>query len=271
MKPHYLYKITNTVNGKMYIGVTKDPKHRKWQHFNHRHPDTMSVVKYAIDKHGSENFTFEVICIGTKDYILDLEPKAISLYNTLSPNGYNISKGGEGGGLSSVPKRSDDKPLYLTGFWFPNFRTAKNTTGIPRQTIRKWIAEGNAGDIYHTPIREINAPVYVAGFWFTTAKVASKVLGITVSAVNKRIREGFVEQQGSRNFAKGDSHPHTGKTGGRCHNSKSVVIEGVEYSSQVEAVEATGYSPAKVYRRLKANHPDFQYKEVKDGRPNFNW
>lgn len=261
MKQHYLYKITNLVNGKMYIGITGNPVLRKWQHLNHRHPDTMSTVKYAVDKYGKENFIFEVICIGSKEYILELEPKTISLYKTLAPNGYNISPGGEGGAGMAVAKRSDDKPVYLTGFWFPNFRTAKTSTGIPRQTIRKWIGEGNSGNIYHTPIREFNEPVYVGGFWFTTSKLASEVLGITVSAVNKRIREGFVEQQGSRNFAKGASHPSTGKTGGQCKNSKAVIIEGVEYPSQVEAVEATGYSPAKIYRRLKANHPDFQYKE----------
>lgn len=264
MKQHYLYKITNLVNGKMYIGVTKDPKHRKWQHFNHRHPDTMSTIKYAIDKYGKDSFTFEVICIGSKEYILELESKAIALYDTIAPSGYNLSKGGEGGAASSITKRSDDKPVYLTGFWFPNFRTAKAVTGIPRQTIRKWIGQSNSGDIYHAPIKEFNAPVYVGGFWFTTSKLASEILDITVPAVNKRIREGFVEQQGSRNFAKGGSHPHTGKTGDLCHNSKSIVIEGVEYPSQVEAVAATGYSPSKIYRRLKSNHPDFQYKEVEN-------
>lgn len=263
MKPHYLYKITNTVNGKMYIGITKDPKHRKWQHFNHRHPDTMSTIKYAIDKYGKENFEFEIICIGSKEYILELEPKAISLYNSLAPNGYNISKGGEGGAASSISKRSDDKPVFVTGFWFPNRRVALSVTKLGRGAFYNRLDNGTLGDV-QINIRKSNQPSYVGGFWFPAVNIASNALSVKASTLNKRIREGFVEQLGSRNYLVGEDHPLTGKKGGDCQNSKAVIIEGVEYPSQVDAVQITGYSPAKIYRRLKANHPDFQYKEVEN-------
>lgn len=262
MKPHYLYKITNTVNGKMYIGVTKNPKERERQHFKHRHPDTMSTVKYAIDKYGLENFTFEVICIGSRDYILELEQKAIVSYNTTAPHGYNISPGGEGGAASSVKKRSDDTPLFITGFWFPNRRTALSVIDIGIGTLYARLKDGTLGDVQINLRRPTRQPVYVGGFWFTTSKVASQHLNITVGGVNKRILEGYIEQSGSRNHPRGEDHPCYGKTGAACCNSKPIIIEGIEYVSQTEAVQMTGYSPAKIYRRLKANHPDFQYKGI---------
>lgn len=263
MKPHYLYKITNTVNGKMYIGVTKDPKQRKWQHFNHRHPDTMSTVKYAIDKYGKENFEFDIMCIGPRDYILELEPKVIASYNTLAPEGYNISPGGEGGAASKIRKRSDDKPLFVTGFWFPNRRTALSVIKIGLGTFHAKRKDGTLGDV-QLYFKVYRSAVYVGGFWFPTSKIASARLNISVGGVNKRILEGYIEQAGSMNHPKGEDHPCYGKTGSACFNSKPVIIEGVEYVSQTEAVQMTGYSPAKIYRRLKANHPDFQFKEVQD-------
>lgn len=93
---HYLYKITNLVNGKLYIGVTNNPTQRKAQHFTKVKKER--PVNKAVKKYGKESFTFEVLCIGTRDYIYDLEQKAISAYNSLvTGHGYNISVGGMGG------------------------------------------------------------------------------------------------------------------------------------------------------------------------------
>lgn len=91
----WLYKISNTINDKLYIGITIDPDRRWKQHstFN----TNCQAIKNAMRKHGVENFNFELLCCGEDDYIEDLEIKAIHAYNSQSPDGYNITIGGEGG------------------------------------------------------------------------------------------------------------------------------------------------------------------------------
>lgn len=90
----WLYKITNGISGKLYIGVSIDPERRWNQHrtLNSR----ASALKDAIAKYGSDNFTFKLLVCGEDDYIDELEVEAIQLYNTQVPNGYNITLGGDG-------------------------------------------------------------------------------------------------------------------------------------------------------------------------------
>lgn len=51
-------------------------------------------VARAWRRHGEP--TIEVLCIGSFEYIADLEQKAISSFNCLVPNGYNVALGGNG-------------------------------------------------------------------------------------------------------------------------------------------------------------------------------
>lgn len=90
----WLYKITNNVNAKMYIGVTINPKRRWKQHL--RMKTNCKALKSAMKKYGKENFEFTLLCCGEDQYIDDLEVKFIDFYNTVAPNGYNITLGGEG-------------------------------------------------------------------------------------------------------------------------------------------------------------------------------
>lgn len=91
----HLYKITNTVNDMVYIGVTKYPNHRMNAHACFKTP-TRSIIKNAIQKYGRDKFTFQVLLTSTQEYCYEMERKAIEAYNTLKPNGYNICTGGVG-------------------------------------------------------------------------------------------------------------------------------------------------------------------------------
>jgi hypothetical protein len=78
----------------MYIGVTIDPE-RRWS--QHKSMNTnCSVLKSAIKKYGSDTFIFDLLVCGEDKYIDELEVKAIEKFNTVSPNGYNITLGGDG-------------------------------------------------------------------------------------------------------------------------------------------------------------------------------
>ncbi len=92
----YVYKITNTINNKQYIGITNDYK-RRWS--NHRCGNSKnSLVAKAIKKYGIEAFTFELLFSNLS--LEDASKKEIELikeYDTLAPKGYNIAKGGFNG------------------------------------------------------------------------------------------------------------------------------------------------------------------------------
>lgn len=90
---YYLYKITNLLNNKNYIGVTnRNPEERFAEH---KKPSSKSFISKAIQSDGVENFSFEVLLanIENKD-ISNLECKYIKKYNSLLPNGYNADLGG---------------------------------------------------------------------------------------------------------------------------------------------------------------------------------
>lgn len=91
---HYLYRITNTINGKIYIGQTIQPDKRWYQHRKDSANPTQ-IIHHAINKYGAEVFTFEVIA-GSKTWeeTNDTEALLIAQYNSLVPNGYNVSLGG---------------------------------------------------------------------------------------------------------------------------------------------------------------------------------
>lgn len=102
-----IYKITNTANGKVYIGRTSNFQRRYGQYlydFEHRRSRTInSHLLNSIKKYGSNVFEFEEIyyCF-TEDESLALEIEFMSVYNsTNSSFGYNKRQDSEGGMIVS--------------------------------------------------------------------------------------------------------------------------------------------------------------------------
>jgi group I intron endonuclease len=87
-----IYKITNNINGKVYIGQTigTSLNRRFTQHSRRKY-----CIGAAIRKYGKENFTIEEIdganSLAELNY---LEQHYIYIYNSLAPNGYNLMPGG---------------------------------------------------------------------------------------------------------------------------------------------------------------------------------
>lgn len=189
---HYLYKITNLVNGKLYIGVTKNPKHRQLCHFNGYHPDRL--ISKAVLKYGKENLIFEILCEGSKEYIYDLEPKAINLFNSNAEagHGYNLCVGGvinnQVNKGKSILKRVDDKPVYVSGFWFPNRRTSLKSLnwGVGKFNTRN--KKGLLGDLQVIRERKYQESFYLDGFWFPDRKTCLDRLTITLHYYEKQRR-----------------------------------------------------------------------------------
>lgn len=83
-----IYKTTNLINNKSYVGQSKHDNDEKYL-------GSGPLLKKAINKYGKENFIKETIdrCL-SKEELDEKETFYIKLYNTLVPNGYNISIGG---------------------------------------------------------------------------------------------------------------------------------------------------------------------------------
>lgn len=89
----YIYKITNLINQKAYIGQTTDYKRRFTEHKAKGYGwEDNKILYYAFDKYGINNFSFEVL-EETENYD-EREKYWIEYYNTMKPNGYNMIEGG---------------------------------------------------------------------------------------------------------------------------------------------------------------------------------
>ena len=91
-KPNYAnYKITNTVNGMMYIGSARwNPDYRWVQHRSNARGGMKNPLYDAMREFGIERFTFEVILQhGNERDMLTAENAIIVVLNTIVPNGYN--------------------------------------------------------------------------------------------------------------------------------------------------------------------------------------
>jgi group I intron endonuclease len=95
-----IYRIRNKETGKCYIGETKcmDPYERWNQHIKlARKNKGCTALKNAIRKYGVESFVFEVLIFCFDEDRFKYEKEYIAKHNTMAPNGYNLTPGGEGG------------------------------------------------------------------------------------------------------------------------------------------------------------------------------
>ena len=98
-----IYRITNLINGKIYIGQSKDIWRRYKDHFAHKYSkDDKSYIHNAISHYGRENFSFEII---KETYDLNYwESFLIQMHHSYDSNyGYNLTTGGNFG-----TRRTDD-------------------------------------------------------------------------------------------------------------------------------------------------------------------
>lgn len=102
-----IYKITNINNDKSYIGLTtRTLKERKKEHITHARANIRQYsIYHAIRKYGEASFNWEVIDqTDNKESLQELEKQYIEKYDTYY-NGYNQTKGGEGGELPEEIRR----------------------------------------------------------------------------------------------------------------------------------------------------------------------
>lgn len=120
----YIYKTTNQINGKVYIGQSsRDIENSK------DYLGSGVLIKEAFIEFNKKNFTKEIICeCETLEELNQAEVYWINKENSIHPNGYNIETGGSGyptvlngqwmnNGIKSRIIQKDDKEEYLSKGW----------------------------------------------------------------------------------------------------------------------------------------------------------
>lgn len=107
-----IYKITNKINNKAYIGLSIDIEHRKKTHFkrayNKNDKEYDKALYRAIRKYGTENFVFEILEECKKEELYNKEKFYIKKFNSFY-NGYNETPGGEGVVINEGEKHPNHK------------------------------------------------------------------------------------------------------------------------------------------------------------------
>ena len=145
-----IYKITNIVNGKSYIGQTyRDVETRVFKEHLRGHPSNCRLLSNAVKKHGANNFTYEILHDGIiPDFLDDLEREAIEKFNTIAPHGYNLTTGGAGGSRSEETRRKISETLKGKTFSEETRRKlseAAQGRKLSKETRRK-LSEANTGE-----------------------------------------------------------------------------------------------------------------------------
>ena len=98
MKTYIVYKHINKNNGKVYIGITKQSATDRWKNGKGYH--NMHFGR-AIEKYGWDGFKHEIVAENlSKEDALEMERILIASHNANNPKyGYNVTCGGEGGGM----------------------------------------------------------------------------------------------------------------------------------------------------------------------------
>jgi len=90
----YIYKITNLINKKIYIGKSQLDISENPEYYG-----SGKIIKRAIKKYGKENFTKDIICETFNiDNLNKLEKSYIYIFKSIfGEMCYNIAEGGQGG------------------------------------------------------------------------------------------------------------------------------------------------------------------------------
>lgn len=156
----FIYKMTNIVNGKIYIGKTERSIEKRFKEhlrycdiYNNQIEKSFNTRLYpAMLKYGKENFKIELVerlIINNVD-INEREKYWISFYNSQDASiGYNISPGGLGGPLFKGRRHSEESKskMSVSNYW-KGKKQSKELIEKRSLNRRKYIQNLNTGEVF---------------------------------------------------------------------------------------------------------------------------
>ena len=113
-----IYKITNQITNKVYIGQSIDIQQR-WKQHKHQAKNNRKNNKlyWAMRKYGIENFLFQTIeqCEFSQQQLDNRQRYWIEYYNSYE-NGYNSTRGGQIKGSWTIYNPDDIRKLWDQGY-----------------------------------------------------------------------------------------------------------------------------------------------------------
>lgn len=245
-KSYVIYKVTNKINNKIYIGKTYNFEKRKAQHLY----DINDGLPFhaALKKYGINNFKWEIIDYSDNDKeIREKEIYWIKKYNSCiffeESQGYNLTLGGEGGvSWNSKPVLQYD----LGGKFLNEYISATHasaTTGVQRRDIAK-CASGSvrrAGK-YIWRYKVDNYPNQIAPYQRRTSARKRKVMQLDKDGFVLNVFDSLVQA------SKATSTPRTSIS--FCLNKT------YQTANNFVWIYADEYNP----------HNDYKYKGIKEGK-----
>lgn len=140
-----IYKITNLINDKIYIGRSVNLKSRKSKH---KTSITNTIISKAIQKYGHDNFKFEVIEYCDCDILVEREQYYMDLFHPYDENGYNLLKDSSYGGWNGMKHSNETKKKMSKikkGIYEPWNKGKKGVQEFSDKT-RKLMSENSKGE-----------------------------------------------------------------------------------------------------------------------------
>lgn len=123
----YIYKITNNINRKIYIGKTTRTIKERWKEHLKKMNYGKNKLYNALNKYEIDNFIIEEIEECDDDILNEREIYWINFYNSYE-NGYNSTGGGDGGIQITSTKIKQIVKLYQLGYCIRDIRTILNSS-----------------------------------------------------------------------------------------------------------------------------------------------
>jgi len=246
-----VYTATNTVNGMQYVGVTvKKLKYRKTGHFNdaRRGRGSLFSIQEAIREFGMDKICFEQI-----DEALDYselrqkEMLWIDRLDTLSPNGYNLNKGGNVWG--EIKNKTYKHKFVLDGKTYYGIAGLADAFGLTKKTIEarfysnlNWSLRQIVGlDPAPRQVPVCAKPVTYQGVTYPSVRHVARALSPELPPETFRHR-----------LEVGMSIEDALKPEKIIGNAKKITAHGRTFDSISEAARFAGISPGTLQNRLYA-------------------
>lgn len=223
-----IYKITNLINQKSYIGLSKNIETRWVEHRSRaRYEKYDSILYRAMRKYGTNNFSFEVLEECEEDELGEKEKYYIEYHRTYvgfdDCNGYNASLGGEDnrGAIWSEESKNrmservsnggnpSAKEICVGDKIFKSIKEASDYLDVDTRMLRRWltrerkipkdkswIIEKNVCLVGETPLsnddvtwgKTSDKPVFYNGKLFNNTKDCADYMGVNPTSLSLWLR-----------------------------------------------------------------------------------
>lgn len=244
-----IYKITNLINNKFYIGSSKDI-YKRWKNHvyelnNKKHHNI--ILQNAWEKYGFNNFEISIIEVVDKDFLLEVEQSYIKKLNPFGNIGYNIATTTSGGDI--ISKNPNKKEI-----------TEKISASMKKMWNNKTEEEK---EIYSKKMIGENNPSWNGGSSFSVCKCGKKIAYINKCCRKcldfSKEKNPFFGKKHTDEYKKKSSESRKGTYYGS--QNIPIIIDGIEYKSLGDASEKLNIKKLTIrYRVNSKNFENYSYK-----------